>query len=55
MTLAPSIKSRLIEGCTGTKPRSLLNELRRRKQKYVVVTKCVGTGQGAASVFELMN
>ena len=30
-------------------------EMRRRKQKYGVVTMCVGTGQGAASVFELLN
>lgn len=33
----------------------LFNEMRRRKQKYGVVTMCVGTGQGAASVFELLN
>lgn len=33
----------------------LFNEMRRRKQKYGVVTTCVGTGQGAASVFELLN
>lgn len=25
------------------------------KQKYGMVTMCVGTGQGAASVFELLN
>lgn len=39
----------------GKKPRSFLNEMRRRKQKYGMVTMCVGTGQGAASVFELLN
>jgi acetyl-CoA acyltransferase len=33
----------------------LFNEMRRRKQKYGIVTMCVGTGQGAASVFELLN
>jgi len=33
----------------------LFNTRRRRKQKYGVVTMCVGTGQGAASVFELLN
>ncbi|MBK6474757.1 MAG: hypothetical protein IPI00_10635 [Flavobacteriales bacterium] len=33
----------------------LFNEMRRRKQKYGVVTICVGTGQGTASVFELLN
>lgn len=27
----------------------------RRKQKYGVVTMCVGNGQGTASVFELLN
>ena len=43
-------------GCTGTKLSvQLFNEMRRRKQKYGVVTMCVGTGQGAASVFELLN
>ncbi len=43
-------------GCTGTKLTvQLLNEMRRRKQKYGMVTMCVGNGQGAASVFELLN
>lgn len=43
-------------GCTGTKLSvQLFNEMRRRKLKYGVVTMCVGTGQGAASVFELLN
>ena len=43
-------------GCTGAKLSvQLFNEMRRRKQKYGVVTMCVGTGQGAASVFELLN
>jgi acetyl-CoA acyltransferase len=43
-------------GCTGTKLTvQLLNEMRRRKQKFGVVTMCVGSGQGAASVFELLN
>jgi acetyl-CoA acyltransferase len=42
-------------GCTGTKLTvQLLNELKRREQKYGVVTMCVGTGQGAAGVFEMM-
>ncbi len=40
-------------GCTGAKLTvQILNELKRRKQKYGVVTMCVGTGQGAAGVFE---
>lgn len=43
-------------GCTGTKLSvQLFNEMRRRKNKYGVVTMCVGTGQGAAGVFELLN
>lgn len=43
-------------GCTGAKLTvQLLNELRKRKQKHGMVTMCVGTGQGAAGVFELLN
>ncbi len=43
-------------GCTGAKLTvQLFNEMRRRKNKYGVVTMCVGTGQGAAGVFELLN
>lgn len=43
-------------GCTGAKLTvQLLSELRRRKQKYGVVTMCVGTGQGAAGVIELLK
>lgn len=43
-------------GCTGTKLSvHLFNEMRRRKQKYGLVTMCVGTWQGEASVFELLN
>jgi acetyl-CoA acyltransferase len=43
-------------GCTGAKLTvQLLNEMRRRKNKYGMVTMCVGTGQGAAGIFELMN
>ena len=43
-------------GCTGAKLSvQLLNEMRRRKNKYGLVTMCVGTGQGAASVFELLK
>jgi len=42
-------------GCTGAKLSvQLFNEMRRRKNKYGVVTMCVGTGQGAAGVFEIM-
>ncbi len=43
-------------GCTGGKLSvQLINELRKRKQKYGMVTMCVGTGQGAAGVIELLN
>jgi acetyl-CoA acyltransferase len=43
-------------GCTGTKLSvQLFDELRQRKQKYGMVTMCVGTGQGAAGIFELLN
>jgi acetyl-CoA acyltransferase len=43
-------------GCTGSKLTvQVLNELRRRKQRYGMVTMCVGTGQGAAGIFELLN
>lgn len=42
-------------GCTGTKLTvQLLDEMRRRRNKYGMVTMCVGTGQGAASIFELL-
>jgi hypothetical protein len=55
MRNAPYAISCPIKDGMSTKPQSLLNEMRRRKQKYGVVTMCVGTGQGAASVFELLN
>jgi acetyl-CoA acyltransferase len=42
-------------GCTGAKLSvQLFNELKRRNQKYGMVTMCVGTGQGAAGIFEMM-
>ena len=42
-------------GCTGTKLTvQVMNELRKRKKKYGMVTMCVGTGQGAAGIFEMM-
>lgn len=42
-------------GCSGAKLSvQLFNELRRQNKKYGVVTMCVGTGQGAAGVFELL-
>jgi acetyl-CoA acyltransferase len=42
-------------GCTGAKLSvQLFNEMRRRNQKHGIVTMCVGTGQGAAGIFELL-
>lgn len=42
-------------GCTGAKLSvQLFNELERRNKKYGMVTMCVGTGQGAAGIFELL-
>ena len=43
-------------GCTGTKLTvQLLDEMRKRgNMKYGMVTMCVGTGQGAASIFEVL-
>ncbi len=40
-------------GCTGAKlTATLLRELKRRNQRYGMVTMCVGGGMGAAGVFE---
>ena len=40
-------------GCTGAKLTiQLLNEMRRRNQKYGMVTACVGGGQGIAGILE---
>jgi acetyl-CoA acyltransferase len=40
-------------GCTGAKLTiQLLDEMRRRDQKYGMVTACVGGGQGIAGIFE---
>lgn len=42
-------------GCTGAKLSvQIFNELKRRKQKYGMVTMCVGSGQGAAGIFEML-
>lgn len=42
-------------GCTGAKLTvQILGELKRRNKKYGMVTMCVGTGQGAAGIFELL-
>jgi acetyl-CoA acyltransferase len=43
-------------GCTGAKLSiSLFNEMRRRKNKYGMVTACVGGGQGVAGIYEFLN
>ena len=43
-------------GCTGAKLTvQVLNELKRRGKKYGMVTMCVGTGQGAAGIFEMLD
>jgi acetyl-CoA acyltransferase len=43
-------------GCSGAKLSvQMFNELKRRNGKYGMVTMCVGTGQGAAGIFELLN
>ena len=43
-------------GCTGAKLSvQLFNEMRRRNNKYGIVTMCVGTGQGAAGIYELLK
>ena len=42
-------------GCTGAKLTvQIMNELKRQDKKYGMVTMCVGTGQGAAGIFELL-
>ena len=43
-------------GCTGTKLTvQMMHELKSRQANYGMVTMCVGTGQGAAGVFEYLN
>ena len=43
-------------GCTGAKLSiQLFNEMRRRGQRYGMVTACVGGGQGIAGIYELLN
>ena len=42
-------------GCTGAKLSvQLFDEMKRRGNKYGIVSMCVGTGQGSAGVFELL-
>jgi len=43
-------------GCSGAKLTvQMLNELKAQNKKYGMVTMCVGTGQGAAGILELLN
>ncbi|MCL4114386.1 UNVERIFIED_CONTAM: hypothetical protein GTU68_052322 [Idotea baltica] len=43
-------------GCTGAKlTTQLINEMRRRNQRYGVVTACIGGGQGIAGVIERLS
>lgn len=43
-------------GCTGAKlSTQLFSEMRRRSNKYGMVTACVGGGQGIAGIYELLN
>ncbi len=43
-------------GCTGAKLTvQILNEMKRRKNKFGMVTACIGGGQGVAGIFELLN
>ncbi len=42
-------------GATGAiRVATLVHGLRRRKQKYGMVTMCIGTGMGAAGIFEAL-
>ncbi len=42
-------------GCTGAKlTATILREMQRRELRYGMVTMCVGGGQGAAGIFELI-
>ena len=42
-------------GCTGAKLSvQLFDEMKRRGDKYGIVSMCVGTGQGSAGIFELI-
>lgn len=42
-------------GCTGAKLSvQLFDEMKKRNNKYGMVTMCVGTGQGAAGIYEIL-
>jgi acetyl-CoA acyltransferase len=43
-------------GCSGAKLSiQMFNEMRRRNEKYGMVTACVGGGQGVAGIYEVFN
>ena len=43
-------------GCSGAKLSvQLFSEMKRQKKKFGMVTMCVGTGQGAAGIYEMLN
>lgn len=43
-------------GCTGSKlTASLIYEMKRRNSKYGMVSMCIGSGQGAAGIFENLS
>jgi acetyl-CoA acyltransferase len=43
-------------GCTGSKLTvQIINEMRRRNQKFGLVTACIGGGQGIAGIIERIN
>ncbi|TXI46411.1 MAG: acetyl-CoA C-acyltransferase, partial [Lysobacter sp.] len=42
-------------GATGAiRTATIVHGLRRRQQKYGMVTMCIGTGMGAAGIFEAL-
>jgi acetyl-CoA acyltransferase len=43
-------------GCTGAKlTTQLINEMKRRKVQFGMVSMCIGGGMGAAGIFENLN
>jgi len=43
-------------GCTGARmTASLLQELKRRNARFGIVSMCIGSGMGAAAVYEREN
>ena len=43
-------------GCTGAKLTvQIINEMKRRKARYGMVTMCIGGGMGAAGIFENLD